>query len=405
MDSEDEDWLNIDTSEHDFPNVLWVVKPASEMAIKATFMVLVGVTGIFLNLIILIILIRNRWLWCASNLLVGNLALVDLITLLFCPWFMLVKDFYQNYVLKTFGCQFEGFMQATLLLSGVGAVILVSYDRLAAAALTSDARVTKSIAPKLVVGTWVASSLLSLPWILKREYVERYWKNFVEGFCVEDVKVLGIYWHFTLSLLVWIPLSLMLLTYGAIMWRLECSARELASRGGGKSVTRAKRRAIRISACVLLTTAICRLPYTVLIYWRNNLDMEVNSVEGSFDAMWFAANFLMYTNSTVNPLIYGFTNIRFRKAMDLTPGVSIFKFGSWCCVCCAFRRKEPIQSDKNIEKIFVIEGSPRHHKKLAHVFKNIFHINKETLDILDSIKNDEATTKPTRITPVKTEAA
>lgn len=60
---------------------------------------------------------------------------------------------------------------ATLLLSGVGAVVLVSYDRLAAAALTSDARVTKSIAPKLVAGTWVASSLLSLPWILKREYV------------------------------------------------------------------------------------------------------------------------------------------------------------------------------------------------------------------------------------------
>lgn len=49
---------------------------------------------------------------------------------------------------------------------------------------------------------------------------ERHWKNFVEGFCVEDVKVLGIYWHFTLSLLVWIPLSLMLLTVSLIFFQI-----------------------------------------------------------------------------------------------------------------------------------------------------------------------------------------
>jgi hypothetical protein len=48
--------------------------------------------------------------------------------------------------------------------------------------------------------------------------------------------------------------------------------------------------------------------------------------------MWFAANYLMYMNSAINPLIYGFTNYRFRKAMDLTPGVTMFKFGTWCCV-------------------------------------------------------------------------
>lgn len=31
-------------------------------------------------------------------------------------------------------------------------------------------------------------------------------------YCVEDVKVLGVYWHFTMTLLVWIPLGLMSLT-------------------------------------------------------------------------------------------------------------------------------------------------------------------------------------------------
>lgn len=55
-------------------------------------------------------------------------------------------------------------------------------------------------------------------------------------------------------------------------------------------------------------------------------------VEGAYAVMWFVANYLMYLNCAINPLIYGFTNARFRKAMDRTPGIACFKFGSWCCI-------------------------------------------------------------------------
>ncbi|XP_053610661.1 allatostatin-A receptor isoform X2 [Plodia interpunctella] len=395
---DEEDLINIDTSEYEFPNTLWHIKPAKEIAIKTSAMLFIGVSGIFMNSIILIVLIRNKWLWGASHYLIGNLALIDLLTLIFCPWFMLVRDFYQQYVLKNFGCQFEGFLQATLLLAGVGAVMLVSYDRLAAAALSADARVTRSTAPKAIFCTWFVAIVLSLPWILRREYTERQWLDYLETFCVEDVQVLGIYWHFTLTLLVWIPLGLMVITYGTIMWRLECSARELSSRGTGQAITKARSRALRITACVLMTAVVCRLPYTVLIYWRNNLSNNINSVEGSYDSMWFVANYLMYLNCAVNPLIYGFTNTKLRKAMDRTPGIACCKFGSWCCVCTVLHRKHIVNEDKHTDKIFVIEGTPRPNKKLSNVIKNILHINKETLDF--SIKNDDVTTKPTKVTPV-----
>ncbi|KOB65474.1 Neuropeptide receptor A34, partial [Operophtera brumata] len=192
----------LDTSEYPFPNTLWHVKPAKEVAIKTTSMLLIGVFGLFFNSVILFIIIKNKWLWSASNYMVFNMAFIDFLTLLLCPWFMLVRDFYQNFVLKNFGC-------TSLLLASVGALFLVCYDRLAAAALTADARVTKKVAPKLIIGSWVVSVLLSLPWIINRTYVERQWLDYVEMYCVEDVNVLGIYWHFTLTLLVWIPLGLM----------------------------------------------------------------------------------------------------------------------------------------------------------------------------------------------------
>ncbi|CAH0401003.1 unnamed protein product [Chilo suppressalis] len=397
---DDDDLLNLDTSQYDFPNVLWHTLPPKEMAIKTTAMLLIGVSGITFNSIILIILIKNRWLWNASNYLIGNLAFVDLITLIFCPWFMLVRDFYQNFVLQNFGCQFEGFMQATLLLASVGAVMLVSYDRLAAAALTQDARITKPYVPRLIAATWFVSIALSLPWIIKREYKERQWKNHLEKFCVEDPNVLGIYWHFTLSMLVWIPLGLMVITYGTIMWKLEWSARKLSARGGGLAVAKAKRKAMRISALVLLVAVICRIPYTVLVYWRDRLSLEINAVRGGYDALWFAANYLMYVDCAINPLIYGFTNYRFRKAMDRTPGVAIFKFGSWCCVCSMCKRNPEIPVEQTSEKIFVIETTPKPNKKLVHVLKNFLHIKKDTLEV--SVKADEVT-KPTKMTPVKPE--
>ncbi|XP_023941153.2 RYamide receptor [Bicyclus anynana] len=396
----DYELAQVDTSQYPFPNKLWHIKPAKEIALKTTAMLVVGITGIFLNSIIIIILVKNKWLWTASNYLIGNLAFIDLITLIFCPWFMLVRDFYQNFVLKNFGCRFEGFLQASLLLAGVAAVILVSYDRLAAATLTAEARITKKAAPKLIVASWIIAMGLSLPWIIKREYIERQWLDFLETYCFEERHVLGIYWHCIIILLVWVPLGVMIITYGAIIWKLERSARELSSRGGGQTIAQARGKAIRITACILLATAVCRVPYTAMVYLRNSLPNEINAVEGGFDIVWFAASYFMYVNCAINPLIYGFTNIRFRRAMDRTPGVAFFKFGTWCCVCTTVVKKKQSLQNNNVEKIFVVVASPRPKRKISRVVKNILHINKQSVE-LTMPKVDEVTTKPTKVTPLK----
>lgn len=72
------------------------------------------------------------------------------------------------------------------------------------------------------------------------------------------------------------------------------------------------------------------------------------------------------------------------------------------CIFQQFKKTPQPTEDKNSEKIFVIESSPKPNKKLAKAIKNVLRINKDTLE-LSIPKVDEVTTKPTKVTPLKTE--
>lgn len=49
---------------------------------------------------------------------------------------------------------------------------------------------------------------------------ERQWKNFNEKICVENITILPIYWHVILILLVLCPLTVLIICYSAIFWKV-----------------------------------------------------------------------------------------------------------------------------------------------------------------------------------------
>lgn len=73
--------------------------------------------------------------------------------------------------------KFLGFFEtfsALFVLSGISAVILVAYDRMALVALTADARITKRTAPRIIAISWIISVCLAIPWIVFRRFWVRY---------------------------------------------------------------------------------------------------------------------------------------------------------------------------------------------------------------------------------------
>jgi len=77
---------------------------------KSSLFLPIVIGGIISNVLLVYIVTRFIRMQTPTNILIASMALVDLITLLLCPWMLLVHHFFQNYVLGAFGCKLEGFL-------------------------------------------------------------------------------------------------------------------------------------------------------------------------------------------------------------------------------------------------------------------------------------------------------
>ncbi|XP_026471151.1 substance-K receptor-like [Ctenocephalides felis] len=302
--------------QHDFPNELWIVSPSWEIAAKTLAFLPVIVGGILGNFALLHAMFRFKPLRTPTNMMIANMAFADLLTLLVSPVMLLMHDFFQNYMLGAFGCKFEGFIDATLLISGVLNLCAVSYDRLTAIVLPQETRLTKRGVRYVMAATWLIGFLVATPLAVFRIYKERQWKNVLETYCKEDRTFLPIYWHVIIAALVWLPLGVMLICYVAIFLKLD-RYESMVLRREHPITVRHKTRVAKMLFIVVIVFVICHFPFTALVFYRSQKlksDSQMNQVDASFQILWFSSHYLVFLNAALNPIIYGLTNENFRKA-------------------------------------------------------------------------------------------
>ena len=135
----------------------------------------------------------------------------------------------------------------------------------------------------------------------------------MEKFCTENQAVLPIYWHILIAFLVWVPLFIQLICYAAIFWKLDRYEARVRTRERLVSVNY-KKKCAKTIFLVLVAFIVLRLPFTSLIFVRNKLlnNNVMDQVEGAFQALWYAAHYLIFLNAAMTPIIYGYTNDNFR---------------------------------------------------------------------------------------------
>lgn len=160
----------MDTTKYAFPNEIWYRIPQAEFNLKVATFVPIIVFGLIGNFLLITIVMRNRSLKTPTNLLIANMAAADLATLLICPIMVMYRDFFQNYELGAIGCKMEGFLQASLLITGVLNLCAVSYDRLTAIVLPQETRLTIMGAKFVMLTTWIVGFIFAIPLIIFRTY-------------------------------------------------------------------------------------------------------------------------------------------------------------------------------------------------------------------------------------------
>ncbi|XP_022916828.1 neuropeptide Y receptor type 1 [Onthophagus taurus] len=378
LNSDYENSVMIDISNSTFINEIWLVTDTREIIIKTSAVLPVVLWGIFGNICLLYIIIKFRHLRSPTNLLIGNMAAADLASLLIHPWVVLVYDFFQNYQLGAFGCKVEAAIESAILMTSVINLSAISYDRLTAIVLPKETRLTRK-GTKILMGiTWIVGLIIASPLFFYRTYKERQWLDFLEKFCSENTIVINIYWHVIITILFWFPLIIMLLCYISIFIKLTKYDKVMKQQLKPSRTISYKTKAIKTMFIVVVTFMICRLPFTALIFYRNYLlksnsisSQVQNQANGNYETLWFVSKYLVFVNAAINPVIYGLTNEKFRRALKST-GVAKFLFNFSKIerkMCYENDRHRIINEEEEPKKIFTKETVLNYSNRIFVIFK------------------------------------
>ncbi|XP_030758668.1 substance-K receptor-like [Sitophilus oryzae] len=380
---------SIDYDNVDFPNVIYYNKGTKILLKNIGIFLPVVMIGLIGNFWVIYVLKSNRYIRTPTNLIVGNMAVADSLSLLMHPCFIFVYDYFQNYQLGSIGCKGEGPLECSILMASVISMSAITYDRLISILLPNETRINQTKAKIVIFCTWLIGIVLSVPLAIFRTYKERQWKNFDETYCTENVVVINVYWYVIITVLVWLPLSIQIICYSAIFIKLNRYEKMLVKSFSNHQLGY-KKSAAKMMFIVILTFMVCRIPYTAFIIYRHSLLKSkkiassasvTNLVNGLYHTLWFTSKYLLIVNAALNPLIYSATNISFRNAFKKT------KLWQWLI---------PKTKENRIKRVIKEKAQISPTTEAAKCNKKIFYIFKRKQNI-KSVGGQEPSTKEVEV--------
>ncbi|CAN7938278.1 unnamed protein product, partial [Ixodes hexagonus] len=157
------------------------------------------------------------------------------------------------------------------------------------------------------------------------------------GECVSATPSRKLYYLLVTVTLFFLPVAIMLTAYSLIVWRLwitrmpgERSAANINAQ------CRAKKKVITMVCTVLVAFVICWMPLQVIVLYSQFGDSKQRDKEMPdwFTEASSVATYVAYSNSLLNPIIYGGFNNNFRQGL--------------CTVLHCYLRKKPSQLPREL---------------------------------------------------------
>ena len=279
----------------------------ADIGLTACFTLLVA-TGLFGNVLVSMVIIFNKSMQTPMNFLLLNLAVADMITVVFIsPQYIFIHAFtHPTGVAGDFLCKFITGGNVSWIggVASVFSLIAISFERYQAVTnpYNQTSKFSRSKVKIIVICCWVFTTIFNLPLFFAIYYDKE------NHFCVESWpsaiygKVISSFWMLVVGI---IPTITMIYLYSKVVFDLWFKkingATQIAVRKSRKKVT-------KVVLIVSVIYAISWFP-PLISYLRSNF---LDSFE--FGGVPYSASVVMVTfNSAVNPIIYAFQSERFRR--------------------------------------------------------------------------------------------
>ncbi|CAN8209538.1 unnamed protein product [Coccothraustes coccothraustes] len=277
------------------------------------------------------IVLWSRHMRTVTNLFILNLAVSDLLVGLFCMPTTLLDNIIAGWPFGSLVCKMSGMVQGISVSASVFTLVAIAVDRFRCIVHPFKPKLTVPAAVATIAAIWVLAVAIMCPSAaLLRVRQEKRFRLLLGAdnatrpvfWCREEwpePAMRKVYTTVLFANIYLAPLSLIVLMYA----RIGVSLCHGAAPGAGKrgrerrrGAWKRKRKAIQMLVLVTLLFALSWLPLWTLMLLSDYASLSDVQLRLINIYIYPLAHWLAFSNSSVNPIIYGFCNGSFRRGFQ-----------------------------------------------------------------------------------------
>ncbi|XP_060802316.1 neuropeptide SIFamide receptor-like [Amyelois transitella] len=300
-------------------------------AVYCAAYLLVFVVGLIGNCFVIAVVYRSPRMRTVTNFFIVNLAVADILVIVFCLPATLMSNIFVPWVLGWLMCKTVPYVQGLSVAASVYSLVAVSLDRFLAIWWPLKCQITKRRARMMIVFIWIFAIVVTTPWVFFFDLVVVFEDNPSVRLCL-DVwpNPLSEILYFVIGNLIFcyiLPMVLITMCYILIwikVWRRSIPT-DTQDAQMERMQQKSKVKVVKMLVAVVILFVLSWFPL-YLIFARIKLGGPVQKwEEDMFPVVTPLAQWLGASNSCINPILYAFFNKKYRKGF-----VAIIKSRKCC---------------------------------------------------------------------------
>ncbi|XP_013912178.1 PREDICTED: neuropeptide Y receptor type 1 [Thamnophis sirtalis] len=298
------------------------------LAIVFTLALAYGVVillGIFGNLALIIIILKQKEMHNVTNILIVNLSFSDLLITIMCLPFTFVYTLMDHWVFGETMCKLNPFVQCVSVTVSVFSLVLIAIERHQLIINPRGWRPNNRHAYIGIATTWILAIASSLPFLVYHVLTDEPFTNItIEDYKGKYVCLDSFPWEsarlsYTTILLVIQylgPLCFIFICYLKIYIRLKRRSNMVDKMRDNKYRSTETKRINIMLLSIVVAFAVCWLPLTIfntVFDWNH----EILPAACSHNLLFLICHLTAMISTCVNPIFYGFLNKNFQRDLQI----------------------------------------------------------------------------------------